>query len=184
MANHPLQTRLQVVHLSRSRAPSFASGFQIGCHALPVVRPRERHATEPMDGISQHPVGGCCVSVGQPCPGVQAVAVPCGPRWPGRNCRIERLFPGRTFGKPWSIEKTAPSCRCWCDNPCRSTLHWQAQPLTALPQFGAPPNAVAEAASPISATKRRAPRPSGRSCGAGGTRPPAIPSRRVHVRCW
>lgn len=67
-----------------------------------------RHGPELMANIAQYPNRGCCVSVGEIHPDVQAVAVPLGRIERGEIAALNCSFQGRAFDRQWLIEKVAP----------------------------------------------------------------------------
>lgn len=67
-----------------------------------------RHGTELTGNISQYPARGCCISMGELYPDVQAVAVPLGRIDRGEIAALNCSFQGRAFDKQWLIEKIAP----------------------------------------------------------------------------
>ncbi len=101
------------------------AGTAIGRAYLMACRPTERTALlnqlrikapqewekhhlklqENLDGYAQH---GCCVSVGEIYPDVQAVAIPLGRIDRGELAAINCSFQGRTMNEKWLKEKIAP----------------------------------------------------------------------------
>jgi len=68
----------------------------------------ERFGPELLQNIAQYPQRGCCVSMGEIHPDVQAVAVPLGRIDRGEIAAINCSFQGRAFDKQWLVEKVAP----------------------------------------------------------------------------
>lgn len=68
----------------------------------------QQHGTELMRNVLQYPRHGCCVSVGELYPDVQAVAVPLGRIDRGEPAALNCSFQGRALNRAWLIEEIAP----------------------------------------------------------------------------
>ncbi len=68
----------------------------------------ENYGTELMRNIAQYPRYGCCVSVGEVYPDVQAVAVPLGLIDRGERAALNCSFQGRSPDRVWLIKEIAP----------------------------------------------------------------------------
>ena len=77
---------------------------------LRLKAPQEwaRFGTELMRNVAQYPRNGCCVSVGEVYPDVQAVAVPLGRIDQGEAAALNCSFQGRALDRAWLIEEIAP----------------------------------------------------------------------------
>jgi len=77
---------------------------------LRLKAPQEwaRFGTELMRNVAQYPRNGCCVSVGEVYPDVQAVAVPLGRIDQGEPAALNCSFQGRALDRAWLIEEIAP----------------------------------------------------------------------------
>lgn len=93
--------------------------YLMGCRAdereailnqLRVKAPEEwaRHSTRLLENLAHYPRYGCCVSVGEIYPDVQAVAVPLGQTDRGEVAAINCSFQGRALNEAWLREKIAP----------------------------------------------------------------------------
>lgn len=67
-----------------------------------------RHEAAVRDNIALYPRYGCCVSLGEAYPDVQAVAVPLGSIDRGEAAALNCSFQGRPLDKEWLLEKIAP----------------------------------------------------------------------------
>lgn len=68
----------------------------------------ERHAQRVMDNVAQYPQRGCCISMGEVYPEVQAVAVPLGRIDGGMPAAINCSFFGREMNERWLLEDVGP----------------------------------------------------------------------------
>lgn len=68
----------------------------------------ERHAERVMASLAQFPQWGCCISVGEVYPDVQAVAVPLGRIDGGEPAALNCSFYGREMDDRWLLEEVAP----------------------------------------------------------------------------
>jgi DNA-binding IclR family transcriptional regulator len=77
---------------------------------LRVKTPHEwdQHGVELMRNLAQYPRHGCCVSVGEIYPDVQAVAVPLGCIDGGEPAALNCSFQGRALNEAWLREEIAP----------------------------------------------------------------------------
>jgi len=67
-----------------------------------------RHGTEVMRNVAAYPRHGCCVSVGEIYPDVQAVAVPLGRIDRGEPAALNCSFQGRALDRDWLIGQIGP----------------------------------------------------------------------------
>ena len=67
-----------------------------------------RHETELLGNVARYPRQGCCVSVGEVYPDVQAVAVPLGRIDRGEPAALNCSFQGRALNRDWLIKEIAP----------------------------------------------------------------------------
>lgn len=79
-------------------------------HQLRLKAPDEwaRHGARLQESLAQYPRHGCCLSVGEVLPDVQAVAVPLGRTERGEVAAINCSFQGRALNETWLREKIAP----------------------------------------------------------------------------
>lgn len=77
---------------------------------LRVKAPQEwaTHGEKLSENLAQYPRRGCCVSVGEIYPDVQAVAVPLGRIDRGEIAAINCSFQGRALNESWLLETVAP----------------------------------------------------------------------------
>lgn len=68
----------------------------------------DRHGVELMRNVAQYPRHGCCVSVGEVYPDVQAVAVPLGRIDQGEPAALNCSFQGRALDRDWLIKQIGP----------------------------------------------------------------------------
>jgi DNA-binding IclR family transcriptional regulator len=68
----------------------------------------ERYGTELTRNVLEYARNGCCVSVGEVYPDVQAVAVPLGRIDQGEPAALNCSFQGRTLDRDWLINQIAP----------------------------------------------------------------------------
>lgn len=68
----------------------------------------ERYGEQLCKNVAQYPRRGCCVSVGEVYPDVQAVAVPLGRIDRGEFAAINCSFQGRKLDEAWLIDVVAP----------------------------------------------------------------------------
>ncbi|MDO8772329.1 MAG: IclR family transcriptional regulator [Burkholderiaceae bacterium] len=79
-------------------------------HQLRVKAPEEweRHGAELTRNLTQYANSGCCVSVGEIFPDIQAVAVPLGRIDRGEPAALNCAFQGRPLNETWLRETIAP----------------------------------------------------------------------------
>lgn len=132
-----IRDRLSIVHIDAVRAHKQRDypldsgaihsivGTAIGRAYLVACRPAERaallnrlrvkvagewarHEAAVMENIARYPRLGCCTSVGEEYPDVQAVAVPLGSIDRGEIAALNCSFQGRAMDEAWLLEKIAP----------------------------------------------------------------------------
>lgn len=74
----------------------------------------ERYGVELMRNLAQYARYGCCVSIGEVHPDVQAVAVPLGRIDQGEPAALNCSFQGRPLSEAWLREKIAPRLQALC----------------------------------------------------------------------
>jgi DNA-binding IclR family transcriptional regulator len=68
----------------------------------------QRYGSKLLENLQQYPRDGCCVSVGEIYPDVQAVAVPLGRINRGELAAINCSFQGRELDEAWLRQRIAP----------------------------------------------------------------------------